>query len=124
MYAKILVGTDGSDTAAKAVDRAAALAASVGARLTIATAGRGSRSQEIVDGEAQRVGAPGLAVDTLVVDADPVSALVDAARAGNHDLLVVGNKGMTGLSRFFRLGSVPNKLSHHLPCNLLIVKTT
>jgi nucleotide-binding universal stress UspA family protein len=124
MYAKILVGTDGSDTAARAVDRAAALAASVGARLTIATAGRGQRSQEIVDREAARVCAPGLTLDTLVLDADPVSALVDAARAGNHDLLVVGNKGMTGLSRFFRLGSVPNKISHHLPCNLLIVKTT
>lgn len=124
MYAKILVGTDGSDTASKAVDRAASLAATVGARLTIATAGRGERAQKIVDGEAQRISAPGLTVDTLVVDADPVSALVDAARAGNHDLVVVGNKGMTGLSRFFRLGSVPNKLSHHLPCNLLIVKTT
>jgi nucleotide-binding universal stress UspA family protein len=94
------------------------------ARLTIATAGRGSRSQEVVDREAARVGAPGLTVDTLVLDADPVSGLVDAARAGDHDLLVVGNKGMTGLSRFFRLGSVPNKISHHLPCNLLIVKTT
>jgi nucleotide-binding universal stress UspA family protein len=124
MYAKILVGTDGSDTAAKAVDRAASLAAAVGARLTIVTAGRGTRSQEVVDAEAARVRAPGLAVDTLVVDADPVSALVDAARSGAHDLLVVGNKGMTGLSRFFRLGSVPNKISHHLPCNLLIVKTT
>jgi nucleotide-binding universal stress UspA family protein len=58
------------------------------------------------------------------VDADPVSALIDEARDRRADLLVLGNKGMTGLSRFFTLGSVPNKVAHHLPCRLLIVKTT
>jgi nucleotide-binding universal stress UspA family protein len=46
------------------------------------------------------------------------------ARTGGYDLLVVGNRGMTGVTRFLRLGSVPNKVSHHLPCSLLIVKTT
>lgn len=46
------------------------------------------------------------------------------ATDGGFDVLVVGNKGMTGLTRFFHLGSVPNKLSHHLPCTMLIVKTS
>ena len=53
-----------------------------------------------------------------------MSGLIDEATAGGFDLLVMGNKGMTGVTRFFRLGSVPNKVTHHLPCSLLIVKTT
>lgn len=43
--------------------------------------------------------------------------------ASGYDLLVVDNKGMTGPGRFL-LGSVPNKVSHHVPCSLLIVHTT
>ena len=39
------------------------------------------------------------------------------------DLIVVGNKGMTGARRFL-LGSVPNKISHHAPCSVLIIRTT
>ena len=55
---------------------------------------------------------------------DAVEALVDAASSGAYDLLVTGNRGMTGVTRFLRLGSVPNKITHQLPCSLLIVKTT
>src|SRR5438270_296696 len=51
------------------------------------------------------------------------TALVEVADEGDYDLLVVGNKGMTGASRFF-LGSVPNKVSHHVNRSLLIVRTT
>ena len=39
------------------------------------------------------------------------------------DLIIVGNKGMTGAKRFL-LGSVPNKVSHHAPCSVLIIRTT
>ena len=53
-----------------------------------------------------------------------MSALIEIAEAGGHDLVVTGNKGMTGVTRFFTIGSVPNKLSHHLPSSFLIVKTT
>jgi nucleotide-binding universal stress UspA family protein len=61
-------------------------------------------------------------VETLVRAGDPATVLVEEAERG-YDLLVVGNKGMTGVSRFF-LGSVPNKVSHHIPCALLIVRTS
>lgn len=124
MYRNILVGTDGSATAAKAVDRAVELAAGSGARLTILAAARPARGEAIVAAEAERHAGRGVTLDTRVVDRDPVSALIDTAEEGGYDLLVTGNKGMTGLTRFFQLGSVPNKVSHHLPCNLLIVKTT
>lgn len=124
MYAKILVGTDGSRTAAKAVDRAVEVAALYGANLTICTAARAERGQLVVDGEAARHAGSGVAIDTVVVDADPTTALVDTATNGGFDLLVVGNKGMTGARRLVTISPVPGKLSHSLPCSLLIVRTT
>ena len=53
---------------------------------------------------------------------DPAEALISVAEAVDADLVVVGNRGMTGMTRFV-LGSVPNKVSHHCPCSLLIVNT-
>jgi len=124
MFERILVGSDGSSTAAKAVDRAVDVARSTGASLTILSAARLDRGAVVVAAEADRHADSGVPIDTKVVDTDAVTALIEEARGGHFDLLVMGNKGMTGLTRFFRLGSVPNKVSHHLPCNLLIVKTT
>lgn len=124
MYKRIIVGTDGSPTAAKAVARAVEVAESTGATLTIMTAGKLGRGQEIVDAAAADHSGSSVTIDTVVVDGDPVSAIIDTAESGGYDLVVVGNKGMTGVTRYFRLGAVPNKLSHHLPTSLLIVRTT
>jgi len=123
VYVRILVGTDGSDTAGKAVERAAALAKATGATLTIASAGDITYAQKVVDEAAARHRDSGAPVDTKVLSGDPATTLIDEAEANGYDLLVVGNKGMTGATRFF-LGSVPNKVSHHAPCALLIVRTT
>ena len=123
MYSKILVGTDGSATAAVAVERAVDVAKAVGASLTIMMAGRGKRPTAIVDEAAARHAGSGVAIDVRVDDRDPATALADVADEGGYDLLVVGNKGMTGASRFL-LGSVPNKVSHHIGRTLLIVRTT
>jgi nucleotide-binding universal stress UspA family protein len=147
MFRHIVVGTDGSDTAAKAVGQAAELAASVGATLLIVSAFEpisGSRLRE----EAQQVpddvrwmvnpredvdatlqAAVELAADagaeskTFARQGDPADAILDVAEEQGADLIVVGNKGMTGAKRFL-LGSVPNKVSHHAPCSVLIVRTT
>lgn len=124
MYSRIIVGTDGSDTAAKAVARAVELAQTTGATLTIMTAGKSDKGARVVEEAKATHSDADVEIDTVVVDAEPVSALIDTARSGGYDLVVVGNKGMTGVSRFFRLGAVPNKLSHHLPSSLLIVRTT
>jgi nucleotide-binding universal stress UspA family protein len=123
MYQRILVGTDGSSTAAKAVDRAVDVAASTGATLTILSVGKPDRVNDVVLQEAARHQGAGVAIETKVVEGDAVEGLVAEASAGGFDLLVMGNKGMTGLTRFLR-GSVPNKVTHQLPSNLLIVKTT
>ncbi len=124
MYSKILVGTDGSKTAAKAVERAVEVAKVGGARLTILTAARPDRGKAIVEAEAARHAGSGVDIDTTIVDDDAVAALIDTAASGGYDLLVMGNRGMTGVTRFLRLGSVPNKVTHQLPCSMLIVKTT
>lgn len=123
MYQRILVGTDGSSTAAKAVDRAVEVAATAGATLTILSVGKPDKAQQVVSSEAARHAGAGVTIETTVREGDPVEGLVAEAQQGSFDLLVTGNKGMTGLTRFLR-GSVPNKVAHHLPCNLLIVKTT
>lgn len=124
MYAKVLVGTDGSPTAAKAVDRAVDVARAAGAALTILSAGRPDQAGAVVEREAARHAGSGVAIDTRVVDDDPVAGVLGAAADGDYDLLVLGNRGMTGVTRFLRLGSVPNKVVHQIPCTLLIVKTT
>ncbi|MBV8304938.1 MAG: universal stress protein [Acidimicrobiia bacterium] len=123
MYKRILVGTDGSTTAATAVDRAVELAKVSGATLTILTAGTGDHAEQIVDREAGRHADADVKIDTRVDERDASTALVEVADEGDYDLLVIGNKGMTGATRFF-LGSVPNKVSHHIQRSLLIVRTT
>lgn len=54
---------------------------------------------------------------------DPADVLISVAEERGADLIMVGSKGMTGAARFL-LGSVPNKIAHHAPCNVLIVRTT
>ena len=62
-------------------------------------------------------------VETFARQGDAADAILDVAEEQRCDLIVVGNKGMTGAKRFL-LGSVPNKVSHHAPCSVLIVRTT
>ena len=65
----------------------------------------------------------GAEVRTHARQGDPADALLDVAEELGADVIVVGNKGMTGAKRFL-LGSVPNKVSHHAPCSVLIIRTT
>jgi nucleotide-binding universal stress UspA family protein len=62
-------------------------------------------------------------VETYARQGDPADAILDVAEENNADLIVVGNKGMTGAKRFL-LGSVPNKVSHHAPSSVMIIRTT
>jgi nucleotide-binding universal stress UspA family protein len=65
----------------------------------------------------------GVTVETSPRQGDPADAILDVAEEHEADLIIVGNKGMTGAKRFL-LGSVPNKISHHAPCSVLIIRTT
>jgi nucleotide-binding universal stress UspA family protein len=144
-YTRVLVGTDGSETSYKAVDRAAAIARAAGAQLLVVTAYRplsareqeeaarelgseaykvvGSHPAEDVLREAcQRIG-DGVNVDTIAVDGEPVDALVRTAIERKADLLVVGNRGLNSLTGRL-LGSVPSVVTHRAQCDVLIVATT
>src|SRR5438270_247582 len=79
---KILVGTDGSKTAARAVERAVDVARASGATLTIFSAARADKGEQVVVAEAQRHASSGVTIDTKVVDGEPVASLIDAARNG------------------------------------------
>ncbi len=145
--ASIVVGTDGSDTAAIAVTQAIELARSLGARLHIVSAYepvaegqlRSERLRATADvkwtvnphqevlallGAAERQArATGLNdVEVYARVGSAADAILDVAEEQRSDLIVVGNKGMAGATRFL-LGSVPNKISHHAPCSVLIVRT-
>jgi len=124
MPTKVLVGTDGSTTAAIAVDRAVDVARAAAAPLTILSVGPPEVATEVVEREAARHASSGVTIETQILPGEPTSALVEYAQQGGFDLLVTGNRGMTGIARVFRLGSVPSKVMHRLPCNLLVVKTT
>ena len=122
MIEKVLVGTDGSTTAQKAVERAVAVASSTGARLTILSVG--PDGQRIAKEAASLHDQSGVEIEAVGVTGEPASALVEEAESGRYDLLVTGNKGLTGLRRLSPVGKVPTKVAHHLPCSLLVVKTT
>jgi nucleotide-binding universal stress UspA family protein len=122
MIDKVLVGTDGSPTAQRAVERAVQVAASAGASLTILSVGRdGDRIAKEAAGPHE---GSGVAIDARGASGEPATVLVDEAEQGGYDLLVTGNKGLTGLRRLTPVGKVPSKVAHHLPCSLLVVKTT
>lgn len=147
MFERIVVGTDGSDTAAEAVRHATALAKAMGGSLEIVSAyepvpqerlreeaievpadvayGVGPREDVnlTLEGAAGPALEAGVQVQTHAREGDPADAILDVAEERNADLIVVGNKGMTGAARFL-LGSVPNKISHHAPCGVYIVRTT
>lgn len=115
MYKKIVAGTDFSKTARIATDRAGMLASKLGADLTLVHAGR-NREDELKEL------ASSYNATTQVTPGSPADVLVSEAERIGADLLVVGSVGMSGARRFL-LGSVPNKVSHHVGTDLLIVKT-
>jgi nucleotide-binding universal stress UspA family protein len=77
----------------------------------------------ILDDVATAARAAGVDAEVHARQGSPADAILDVAEETGADLIVVGNKGMTGAERFL-LGSVPNKVSHHAPCSVLIVRTT
>jgi nucleotide-binding universal stress UspA family protein len=147
VFTRIVVGTDGSETAAEAVRQAVELAKLSGASLSIVSAyapvsGRrvsGEQQQApadvqyeigpredvnlVLDAAAAEAKREGIEVQTHPVEADPADAILNVAEETKADLIVVGNKGMTGARRYL-LGSVPNNVSHHAPCSVIIVRTT
>ena len=146
MFASILVGTDGSDTATTAVRYAIDLAHQLDARLQIVSAYEPVSDQRLrnekievptdvhwmvnpredvlgllqtAEAEAHHAGVR--EVETYARQGDAADAILDIAEEQRSDLIVVGNRGMRGARRV--LGSIPNHVSHHAPCDVLVVDT-
>lgn len=140
MFAKILVGTDGSDTASLAVRQAGELAVSLGAVVHVVAvyagavrpdfADRADRdkvanaTQEVLGRASEQLRSLGVTeVHEHPADGDPAEAILDIAEQVGADLVVVGNKGVSGVRRFL-LGSVAQKVVQHAPCAVLVVRTS
>jgi len=150
MYQQIVVGTDGSPRAHLAVDTAISIAQQYGATLHVvhahhvisathaaagadvgaapvdiveANEGIHEEGQAICDEAVKRAAQVGVNAEAHCVGGDAADALIRVAETLGADLIVVGNRGMEGVRRFL-LGNVPNKISHHAPCDVIIVHTT
>jgi nucleotide-binding universal stress UspA family protein len=147
MFRAIVVGTDGSATAGEAVRRAGVLADAFGADLHVvnaykppalllaSTAEPGfmpsavseweaaarDEARRLLDRLADDLVGVGASLTTHAMAAHPAAALLAVAEAVGADLIVVGNRGMHGTRRV--LGSIPNHVSHHARCDVLVVDT-
>jgi nucleotide-binding universal stress UspA family protein len=150
MFKVILVGTDGSDRAARAVAQAAELAKICGAKLHVVSAYKGVETamagamaagavsavgselneaaaeeakavQDTLDEQVGAIRSDGVDVTCHAVQGSAVPVLLDLASEVGADVIVTGNRGMTGAKRL--LGSVPNTLAHNAECAVLIVQT-
>lgn len=146
-YTTVLVGTDGSQSSFRAVDRAAAVARDGRAALILACAYRPMSARDVQDaqdalgGEAYKVSGSTPAEDvlrdaadrakrvgvsdweTVAVEGDAVDVLLAIVKDRDVDLVVVGNRGLNSLAGRL-LGSVPADISHRAACDVLIVSTT
>ena len=140
MFETVVVGADGSDTAAEAVRVATELVRLSNGNLHIVTAYKPQQlrspageefaqsistvdlAESVLTELASRARTAGIAVETHLKSDAPADAICEVATQVKADVIVVGNKGMTGLRRV--LGSVPNSVAHQAPCAVLIAFTT
>jgi nucleotide-binding universal stress UspA family protein/nitrite reductase/ring-hydroxylating ferredoxin subunit len=121
-YRSLLAGTDGSSTANEAARKAFELAEMVGAEVTLVHVGDPLLGAITLERAARD--RPGMApVRTEALESgDPAERLIEVAGRGEVDLVIVGNKGMGGARRYL-LGSIPSKVAHGSPVDVLIAKT-
>jgi nucleotide-binding universal stress UspA family protein len=162
-YNQILVGTDGSPTAMKALDVACDFAAKLGTGVLVVcayeppserelehmradpgdpvaqwSAGKmsagtpeefrwriagTSQAEDILERASEHASQRGVDAEARAVKGNPAEVLISVAEEKGVDAIVVGNVGMTGTKRFM-LGNVPNRISHHAPTDVLIIRTS
>src|SRR5215204_330362 len=131
------VDTDGSETADRALERATELAKQGGATLHVVSAYEpaparvgGDKGEfdvgsdfkdDAVLSKASSAAGHAVTIETHAPKGDPSDGIIAVAQHVGADLIVLGSRGMRGARRL--LGSVPNKVSHHAPCDVLIVRT-
>lgn len=140
MIKKILVPVDGSPSSRKAIDMALALASKSGAKVTIlevveefgplpgyyeAAPVGVNRVKWIEEQRFEKVhellDQTSVAWDRKVLEGYPAEQICDTAGKENYDLIVIGSRGLSILGRFL-IGSVSDRVVHHAPCSVLVVK--
>jgi nucleotide-binding universal stress UspA family protein/nitrite reductase/ring-hydroxylating ferredoxin subunit len=126
-YRTIVVGTDGSETATRALDKAARLAKQVEGKLVIvcATSNIGMhdyKAMEVLAAASERMKTAEVEHETLYREGHPEKILLEIASEAAADLIVIGNVGM-GKARRFRSGPIPERIASAAPCDVLIVIT-
>jgi nucleotide-binding universal stress UspA family protein len=135
-----VIGTDGSETAARAAKRAGELALATGAKVHVVcaysksggattirvgsdefSASSLSAAEQVAEQQAATFRAQGVEATSSALDDKPADALINEAERLEAELIIVGNRRMQGVSRL--LGSVANEVAHNAPCDVLVVKT-
>ena len=140
MFETVVVGADGSASAADAVQQAIELVKLTGGQLHIVSAYKpqqiklaggdefarsldtGDLADSVLADLAGRARTAGVEVQIHGKAGSPADAICEIAAEVSADLIIVGNKGMKGVRRV--LGSVPNSVAHQAPCAVLIAATT
>jgi nucleotide-binding universal stress UspA family protein len=142
MYTSIVVGVDGSPTAEIALKKAIELARTTGAQLHVVSAYEptparvtggapaaeeyhatvpGFKADAVLQQAVSRAQGEGLEIEQHGPKGAAADAILTVAEEANAELIVIGSVGMQGAKRI--LGSVPNRVSHRAPCDVLIVHT-
>lgn len=136
----IVVGTDGSESADRALDRAAEIARACGATVHVIVAvphayatetyessaraehfGLGDVAESVIVRAERRLQEAGVPATTASRGGDPANVILEFADEVDADLIVVGARGLTGLRRFL-LGSVSSKISHYADRTVMVVR--
>jgi len=120
-YRRILIATDGSATADRAARKGYALAKRLGASITLCFVGHPRTGEIVLTDTAATIG-QGEPVGMLILEGDPARVIMEAADREGLDLIVVGNKGMTG-ARALLLGSIPKEVAEYASTDVLIART-
>lgn len=123
---RILVATDRSETAERAVAFAREMAERYGAdllllRVLLTDDGvLAEAARDLAEYARELAGERGHS--SVVVADDPAEAIIEAVKRERADVVVVGSVGMSGRKEFL-LRNVPNRISHNAPCTVVIVQT-
>jgi nucleotide-binding universal stress UspA family protein/nitrite reductase/ring-hydroxylating ferredoxin subunit len=120
-YTHVLLATDGSKTADRAARKAYDLAESLEARVTMVFVGHPATGQLVTADTVATYAGP-VPTEVVIVSGDPTREILETARRVDADLVVIGNKGMTGARRFFT-ASVPGRVSEQSDRDVLVCRT-
>ena len=121
-YRSLAVGTDGSATADRAARKGVEFAERAGAHVTLIFVGHPRTGEIVLRDTSALLASDKVTCATRILQGDPADMIIEWTKQDKIDLIVVGNKGMTGAARFL-MGSVPAKILQHAHTDVLVART-